>query len=160
MLSRRAWSAPAIWLAIVTGAMVCALFVIELAFESSALAFSAEPSRLAADYSADPRDAHMLTIAPVESAVISDTLRDLAFEQASNASPTTQPAGEQPAATPRPSHGSGNAAKPSERPAAPMQQESAPTPTPPDQSSLEPTPRSGGTSHSSAGTSAPNTIPL
>src|SRR5690349_3051511 len=81
MLSNRTLADTAIWLAVIGLTLGCALVVIELAFQSSALALSAGPAHIYADYSADPRAARMLKIAPINSAVITDTLNDIAAEQ-------------------------------------------------------------------------------
>ena len=50
MFSRHPWAGAAIWSSVVAVALICALVVIELAFQSSALAFSAERSQIRADY--------------------------------------------------------------------------------------------------------------
>src|SRR5689334_20667526 len=82
MSPNRIVSGLVIWLAVMALTLSCALVVIDLAFGSSALALSADPSRIRADYSADPRAARAIELAPIDAAVIADTLRDNAAEQA------------------------------------------------------------------------------
>src|SRR5689334_5471769 len=84
MSANRIWSSLLIWLSIMALALICALVVIDLAFASSALALSADPSRIRADYAADPRAARALKVAPIDAAVIADTLRDNAAERAAS----------------------------------------------------------------------------
>ena len=75
------WSGAAIWLVLLAFAFVCGLLVIGQAFDTTVLASASRPLRISADYRADPRAARVQQIPPLESAVISDTLRDLIAEQ-------------------------------------------------------------------------------
>lgn len=59
MLRSRTRSDTTIWITIVGVGLACALVIIELAFQPHALALGPQQSRIVADYSADPRDAHM-----------------------------------------------------------------------------------------------------
>ncbi|HNP73428.1 MAG TPA: hypothetical protein PKK15_20105, partial [Kouleothrix sp.] len=88
MRTSQSWAAPTFWAATMAVGMASALLVIELAFQSSALAYAPEPSHIAADYSTDPRDSRLHLIAPVDAAVITDTLRDLSAQPASQAQAT------------------------------------------------------------------------
>src|SRR5690349_6426233 len=87
MPPNRIWSSLAIWLSVMGLTLSCALVVIDLAFASSALALSADPSRIRADYSADPRAARAMVLAPIDAAVVADTLHDNAAERGAQLGP-------------------------------------------------------------------------
>src|ERR1700752_247773 len=82
MRRERGWASAAVWLVLLALAFVCGVLVIGQAFDTSVLAMSGRTLRLSADYSDDPRGLREQKIAPVDSAVISDTVRDLIAEQA------------------------------------------------------------------------------
>ncbi len=71
----------AIWLVLVVFAFACGMLVVSHAFDTRVLVLSARSLRISADYSADARLARAQKIARVDSAVISDTVRDLIIEQ-------------------------------------------------------------------------------
>ncbi|MBK9712729.1 MAG: hypothetical protein IPO81_15665 [Kouleothrix sp.] len=75
------WSSAAIWMVVLLFALVCGLVVIGEAFDTRVVALGEAALRLSADYSSDPRDTNTLPIAPLDSAVIGDTARDLFAEQ-------------------------------------------------------------------------------
>src|SRR5262245_15890126 len=79
---KRRWADGAVWLGLAALAVFCGVIVLDSAFTSDIRAIASSPLRLSADYSADPRAASMPQIAPVDSAVISDTQHDLLVEQA------------------------------------------------------------------------------
>src|SRR5262245_46699006 len=75
------WTSAAAWLVLLAFAFACGVLVVGQAFDARVLALASRSVRLSADYSADPRVAREQKIAPVDSAVISDTVRDLLDEQ-------------------------------------------------------------------------------
>src|SRR5215213_3907658 len=75
------WTSVAVWLVLLAFAFACGTLVIGQAFDTRVLALTGHSLRLSADYSADPRLVREQKIAPVDSAVISDTVRDLIIEQ-------------------------------------------------------------------------------
>ena len=75
------WTSVAVWLVLLAFAFACGVLVVGQAFDTRVLALTARSLRLSADYSADPRTLREQRIAPVDSAVISDTVRDLVIEQ-------------------------------------------------------------------------------
>ncbi|MEO7911777.1 MAG: hypothetical protein ABIV47_19190 [Roseiflexaceae bacterium] len=81
MRREQGWTGVAVWLILLTFAFACGMLVVSHAFDTRVLAFSARTLRLSADYSADARLAREQKIAPVDSAVISDTVRDMIIEQ-------------------------------------------------------------------------------
>ena len=81
MRRERGWSSAAVWLVLLAFAFACGVLVVGQAFDTRVLALSGRSLRLSADYSADPRTVREQKIAPVDSAVISDTVRDLIIEQ-------------------------------------------------------------------------------
>jgi hypothetical protein len=81
MERKRAWLQGFLWGAMLALALSCGLLVIKTAFGSNPIELGDVSLRLMADYSVEPRAARALEIAPVDSAVISDTVTDLAREQ-------------------------------------------------------------------------------
>ncbi len=77
----RGWASAAIWLVLLAFAFACGVLVVGQAFDTRVLALTGRSLRLSADYSADARLAREQKLAPVDSAVISDTVRDLIIEQ-------------------------------------------------------------------------------
>ena len=77
----RGWMSAAVWLVLLAFAFACGMLVVGQAFDTRVLALSARALRLSADYSADARLVREQKIAPVDSAVINDTVRDLISEQ-------------------------------------------------------------------------------
>src|SRR6476660_1242238 len=75
------WTSVAVWLVLLAFAFACGVLVVGQAFDTRVLALTGHSLRLSADYSADARLAREQKIAPVDSAVISDTVRDLIIEQ-------------------------------------------------------------------------------
>ncbi|HEU5104019.1 MAG TPA: hypothetical protein VFU22_33615 [Roseiflexaceae bacterium] len=75
------WTSVAVWLVLLAFAFACGVLVVGQAFDAKVLALTGRSLRLSADYSADPRVAREQKIAPVDSAVISDTVRDQILEQ-------------------------------------------------------------------------------
>jgi len=75
--SRRAAATLALTL---TLALLGASLLLDRVFSRDGLDLDAVWSSLRADYSADPQDLLLLAIAPIERAVIGDTLRDAARE--------------------------------------------------------------------------------
>ncbi len=76
------WISPLVWLAMLGLAFVCGLVVMSQAFETHVFLLDDRALRVSADYGADPRIVQEAQIPPVDSAVISDTVRDLIAEQA------------------------------------------------------------------------------
>ena len=81
MRRERGWASVAVWLVLMAFAFACGVLVVGQAFDTRVLALTGHSLRLSADYSADARLAREQKIAPVDSAVISDTVRDLIIEQ-------------------------------------------------------------------------------
>ena len=81
MRRERGWTSLAVWLVLLAFAFACGVLVVGQAFDTRVLVLTGRSLRLSADYSADARLARMQKIAPVDSAVISDTVRDLLIEQ-------------------------------------------------------------------------------
>src|SRR5215210_9311956 len=81
MRRERGWASAAVWLVLLAFAFACGMLVVGHAFDTRVLVLSTRSLRLSADYSADARLAREQKIAPVDSAVISDTVRDLIIEQ-------------------------------------------------------------------------------
>jgi hypothetical protein len=81
MRRERGWASVAVWLVLMAFAFACGVLVVGQAFDTRVLALSARALRLSADYGADARLVREQKIAPVDSAVISDTVRDLIIEQ-------------------------------------------------------------------------------
>src|SRR5215213_9593814 len=81
MRREQSWIGVAIWLVLVVFAFACGMLVVSHAFDTRVLVLSARSLRISADYSADARLTRAQKIAPVDSAVISDTVRDLIVEQ-------------------------------------------------------------------------------
>lgn len=81
MRHEASWFSPLIWLSMLGLAFVCGLVVMGQAFETRVFMFDDRSLRVSADYSAELRLAQAAPIAPVDSAVISDTVRDLIAEQ-------------------------------------------------------------------------------
>src|SRR5215217_1982601 len=75
------WTSAAVWLVLLAFAFACGVLVVGQAFDTRVLALTGHSLRLSADYSADARLAREQKLAPVDSAVISDTVRDLIIEQ-------------------------------------------------------------------------------
>jgi len=75
------WTSAAVWLVLLAFAFACGVLVVGQAFDTRVLALTGHSLRLSADYSADARLAREQKIAPVDSAVISDTVRDMIIEQ-------------------------------------------------------------------------------
>jgi hypothetical protein len=75
------WTSVAVWLVLLAFAFACGVLVVSQAFDTKVLALTGRSLRLSADYSADPRVVREQKIAPVDSAVITDTVRDLIIEQ-------------------------------------------------------------------------------
>ena len=82
MRYERGWTSVAVWLVLLAFAFACGVLVVGQAFDTRVLALTGHSLRLSADYSADARLAREQKIAPVDSAVISDTVRDMSIEQA------------------------------------------------------------------------------
>src|SRR5215207_8878615 len=82
MRREQGWASVAVWLVLLAFAFACGVLVVGQAFDTRVLALTGHSLRLSADYSADARLAREQKIAPVDSAVISDTVRDLIVEQA------------------------------------------------------------------------------
>src|SRR5512145_3451556 len=76
------WRIPLLWLVLMGFAFSCGVIVIEHAFDVEATAIGSDQSYMHADYSADPRAVRAQGIAPVDRAVIGDTIRDRLTEQA------------------------------------------------------------------------------
>jgi hypothetical protein len=81
MRRESSWTSVAVWLVLLAFAFACGALVIGQAFDTRVLALTGHSLRLSADYSADAQLAREQKIAPVDSAVISDTVRDLIVEQ-------------------------------------------------------------------------------
>src|SRR3954451_12945130 len=81
MRRERGWTSVAVWLVLLAFAFACGVLVVGQAFDTRVLALTGHSLRISADYSADARLARDQKIAPVDSAVISDTRRDLIVEQ-------------------------------------------------------------------------------
>jgi hypothetical protein len=81
MRREQSWIGVTIWLVLVAFAFACGMLVVSHAFDRPVLVLSARSLRLSADYSADARLVREQKIAPVDNAVISDTVRDLIIEQ-------------------------------------------------------------------------------
>src|SRR5947209_3424945 len=75
------WTSVAVWLVLLALALVCGVAVIGQAFDTGVLAMTSRSLRYSADYSAEPRAVRVQQIAPVDSAVIGDTVKDLVAEQ-------------------------------------------------------------------------------
>ena len=73
MRRERGWTSAAVWLVLLAFAFACGVLVVGQAFDTHVLALTGRSLRLSADYSADARLAREQKIAPVDSAVISDT---------------------------------------------------------------------------------------
>jgi hypothetical protein len=81
MRRERAWLQGFVWGVMLALGMSGGMLVIRTAFGSSPIELREVSLRLMADYSVEPRAARALEIAPVDSAVISDTVSDMAREQ-------------------------------------------------------------------------------
>ncbi|HJZ46860.1 MAG TPA: hypothetical protein VKE41_06825, partial [Roseiflexaceae bacterium] len=81
MLRERGWTSLTVWLVLLAFAFACGVLVVGQAFELRVPTLTGRSLRLSADYSADPRLVREQKIAPVDSAVISDTVNDLIVEQ-------------------------------------------------------------------------------
>ena len=75
MRRESSWTSVAVWLVLLAFAFACGALVIGQAFDRRVLALTGHSLRLSADYSADARLAREQKIAPVDSAVISDTVQ-------------------------------------------------------------------------------------
>src|SRR6266496_2222258 len=75
------WISNAIWLALLGIAFIVGLVVVGHAFASNTPVLDEVTLRVSADYSADPRAVRVAQVPIVDSAVISETKRDLIIEQ-------------------------------------------------------------------------------
>ena len=75
------WVSPIIWVVLLGVAFLVGLLLIGRAFASNMLVVHDITLRVSADYSADPRSVQIAQVPVVDSAVISETQRDLLVEQ-------------------------------------------------------------------------------